>query len=113
MATLCVLSRVTPFAIPLSADAAEARAGGAPHASERFNEQRPAELVTSFNESTVREILRRDARELLFLQLAQAVRVRVRARVRGRVGGRGRGRARARVRVRVSAAAAAGGGAAG
>merc|ERR1719183_2932823 len=41
MATLCVMSRVTPFAIPLAADAAEAHGGGTPQASERFNEQRP------------------------------------------------------------------------
>ena len=72
MATLCVMSRVTPFAIPLGGDAADVQGSGTPQVSERFNEQRPAELLQSFNDSTVREILRRDARELLFLQLAQA-----------------------------------------
>jgi hypothetical protein len=69
MATLCVMSRVTPFPIPWSASN---RPNGALQASERFNERRPAELVQSFNDSTVRQILKRDAREVLFLQLAQA-----------------------------------------
>ena len=80
VATLCVMSRVTPFSIPLGGDAADMQGGdaadmqgsGTLQVSERFNEQRPAELVQSFNDSTVREILRRDVRELLFLQLAQA-----------------------------------------
>ena len=53
MATLCVMSRVTPFAIPLAADAAEAHGGGTPQASERFNEQRVS-LTAGVVENRVR-----------------------------------------------------------
>ena len=65
LVSMCVFSRLTEFPIPWD------KSNGA-HTNTRFVADRPADMVKSFNDTTARQILTRDAREALFVQLVQA-----------------------------------------
>ena len=68
-ASMCVLARTARLPIPWK-DIADEESRSA--VKERIVQDRPAEMLKSFNDTTAAAILTRDAREVLFVQLAQA-----------------------------------------
>ena len=68
-ASMCVLARTTRLPIPWNKITDEESRS---IVKERFVQDRPAEMLKSFNDTTAAAILSRDAREVLFIALTHA-----------------------------------------